>query len=198
MPILEPEVALYPSHQFELSEDSLPWHVARVRSRQEKILARHLLGQRVGFFLPLLKKEVRRSGRLFVSHLPLFPGYVFFRGSAAERLAALRSHAIVNLLPVQDQRLLHQELANLWSIQQAGLPLVAHPYLGPGDAVEIVDGPFKGWTGTVLREKGRLRLVVSVTFLRQSVAAELDREVVAPLRRPAARPLVQAGARSGA
>lgn len=194
MPILEPEVALYPSHQFELSEVALPWHVARVRSRQEKILARHLLGQEVGFYLPLLQKEVRRSGRRFVSHLPLFPGYVFFRGSVAERLAALQSHVIVNLLPVQDQRLLHRELANLWSIQQAGLPLVAHPYLGPGDAVEIVDGPLKGWTGTVLREKGRLRLVVSVTFLRQSVAAELDREILVPLRR-SARPVVQAGAR---
>ncbi len=45
-----------------------------------------------------------------------------------------------------------------------------------------MDGPFRGWTGRVLREKGRLRLIVSVTFLRQSVAAELDREALAPLR----------------
>ena len=51
-----------------------------------------------------------------------------------------------------------------------------------------MDGPFRGCTGTVLREKGRLRLIVSVTFLRQSVAAELDREVLAPMRpRPASR-----------
>jgi len=35
----------------------------------------------------------------------------------------------------------------------------------------------------VLREKGRRRLVVSITLLRQSVAAELDREVLAPRRR---------------
>jgi hypothetical protein len=45
-----------------------------------------------------------------------------------------------------------------------------------------VDGPLRGWTGTVLREKGRLRLVVSVTMLRQAVAAEIDREALAPAR----------------
>jgi len=121
---------------------------------------------------------MRRAGRRFVSHLPLFPGYVFFQG---EKAAALRSQVIVSLLEVQDQRLLHRELGELWAIQQAGLPLVALPWLAPGDAVTIVDGPLKGRTGTVLREKGRLRLVVSVTFLRQSVAADLPREALAPL-----------------
>jgi len=83
---------------------------------------------------------------------------------------------------VCDQERLQEELESLWRLQQAGAPLVSHPYLEAGDEVEIVDGPFRGSTGTVLREKGRLRLVVSVTFLRQSVAAELDREVLAPLR----------------
>lgn len=181
MPILEPEAALYPPTLFDKQDGALPWRVARVRSRQEKVLARHLRASGVGFYLPLERKEVRRHGRLLVSHLPLFPGYLFFRGTAADRVAALRSHVIVSLLEVRDQEVLAGELANLWSIQQAGLPLVAHPWLGPGDEVRIVDGPFKGWTGTVLREKGRLRLVVSVTFLRQSVAAELAREAVAPL-----------------
>lgn len=178
MPILEPEAALYPPTLFEGQEGASPWRVARVRSRQEKVLARHLLGSGVGFYLPLERKEMRRAGRRFVSHLPLFPGYVFFRGDKA---AALRSQVTVSLLEVQDQRLLHRELGELWALQQAGLPLVALPWLGPGDAVRIVDGPLKGCAGTVLREKGQLRLVVSVTFLRQSVAAELPREALAPL-----------------
>ena len=161
--------------------EASPWRVARVRSRQEKVLARHLLRSGVGFYLPLQAKEVRRGGRRFVSHLPLFASYVFFRGGAEERMAVLRSNVIVHLLEVRDQQLLANELASLWAIQQAGLPLISYPWIGPGDEVKIVEGPFKGWTGTVLREKGRLRLVVSVTFLRQSVAAELPREALAPL-----------------
>jgi transcription antitermination factor NusG len=182
VPILKREVDLFPSHLFELSRNAYPWWVAYVRSRQEKTLARHLAAQGVGFYLPQAEKRTRRAGRTFVSSLPLFPGYLFFRGTAEARRAALRSDLIVQILAVQDQERLHCELEGLWRLQEAGAPLVPHPYLEAGDEVEIMDGPFRGWTGTVLREKGRLRLVVSVTFLRQSVAAELDREVLAPLR----------------
>lgn len=186
MPILKREVDLHPRHLFELSPVEHPWWVAYARSRQEKALARHLHGHGVGFYLPLAEKQVRRAGRTFVSSLPLFPGYLFFRGTPEARREALRSNLIVEVLPVLDQERLHKELAGLWRLQVSGAPLVSHPYLEVGDEVEIVDGPFRGCAGTVLREKGRLRLVVSVTFLRQSVAAELDREVLAPARpRPA-------------
>jgi transcriptional antiterminator RfaH len=182
VPILKREVDVFPSHLFELSRNEHPWWVAYVRSRQEKGLARHLTEHGVGFYLPQAENRTQRAGRTFVSCLPLFPGYVFFRGAAGARRTALQSNLIVDVLGVLDQERLHGELASLWRLQQAGAPLVPHPYLEVGDPVEIVDGPLRGWTGTVLREKGRFRVVVSVSFLRQSVAAELDREVVAPLR----------------
>jgi hypothetical protein len=183
VPILKREVDLSPSHLFELSAAEHPWWVAYVRSRQEKGLARHLAGHGVGFYLPQAEKRTRRDGRTFVSSLPLFPGYLFFRGPAEARRTALRSDLIVEILPVLDQEGLDGELRNLRLLQEAGVPLISHPWLAQGDEVEVVDGPFRGVTGTVLREKGPLRLVVSVTFLRQSVAAELDREAVVPLRR---------------
>jgi transcription antitermination factor NusG len=191
VPILKPEVELSPSHLFELSRTEHPWWVAWARSRQEKGLARHLAGHEVGFFLPQVKKETLRAGRTFVSSLPLFPGYLFFRGPAAARLEALRSNLIVQVLPVLDQEELQRELVSLRQLQLSGAPLVTLPFLAVGDEVEVMDGPFRGWTGKVLREKGKLRLVVSITLLRQSVAAELDREALAPLRHrqvsPAAR-----------
>jgi hypothetical protein len=183
VPILKPEADLSPSHLFELSLAERPWWVAWVRSRQEKGLARHLAGRGVGFYLPLTKRQTIRAGRTFVSSLPLFPGYLFFRGPAAARLEALRSNLLVQVLPVLDQEELQRELVSLWRLQQSGASLVPLPYIEVGDEVEVVDGPFRGWSGKVLRERGRLRLIVSITLLRQSVAAELDREVLAPLRR---------------
>jgi hypothetical protein len=194
VPILKSEVALSPPDLFDLPD--LPWRVAYVRSRQEKELARLLLRQEVPFYLPLAEKHVRRAGRRFVSFLPLFPGYLFFRGargSAPERMPWRWDDLVVSLLEVPDQPRLDQELRALWRLQESGAAVVAFPYLGPGDAVEVVEGPFRGLSGTVLREKGRTRLVVSVSFLRQSVAAELEREVLA-LARPA-RKLPASGVR---
>jgi transcription antitermination factor NusG len=159
-----------------------PWRVAYVRSRQEKELARHLLRHGIAFYLPLEEKRVRRAGRRFVSFLPLFPGYLFFRGLAEERRTVVRSELLVAELEVWDQPLLDRELRTLWRLQESGVAMAPHPYLGPGDAVEIVEGPFRGLRGTVVREKGRNRLVVSVSLLRQSVAAEFEREVLEPAR----------------
>ncbi|HEX4961552.1 MAG TPA: transcription termination/antitermination NusG family protein [Thermoanaerobaculia bacterium] len=195
MPILKREADLSPPDLFELSQSEHPWWVAWVRSRQEKGLARHLAGHRVGFYLPQAEKQVRRAGRTFVSTLPLFSGYLFFRGGAEARREALRSNLIVQVLPVPDQERLHGELASLRQLQESGAPLVPYPYLEAGDEVEVVDGPFRGWTGRVLREKGRLRLIVSITLLRQSVAAELDREALAPLRVPQTPLALRAAAR---
>jgi len=158
-----------------------------VRSRREKELARLLLRHDVPFYLPLLEKQVRRAGRSFVSFLPLFPGYVFFRGGAAERRAALTGDHVVAVLEALDQGRLDAELRTLWRLQQSGAAIVSHPFLAPGDEVEVVEGPFRGLCGTVLREKGRTRLVVSVSFLRQSVAAELERAALVPARPMAPR-----------
>jgi transcription antitermination factor NusG len=182
VPILRSEVALYPQDLFALPDLPTPWRVAHVRSRQEKELARHLLRHAVPFFLPLAEKHVRRAGRRFVSYLPLFPGYVFFRGAALERRTALASDRVVSVLEVADQGLLDGELKTVWRLQESGATVVSCPYLGPGDLVEVIAGPFRGYSGIVLREKGRTRLVVSVTFLRQSVAAEFEREALAPAR----------------
>jgi len=159
-----------------------------VRSRQEKEIARLLLQRGVPYYLPLCEKHVRRAGRRFVSFLPLFPGYLFFRGSRewlGGRRAALWDERVVTVLEAPDQARLASELRALWRLQESGAAVVPHPYLGPGDAVEVIEGPFRGLGGTVVREKGRARLVVSVTFLRQSVAAEFEREALAPAR-PAA------------
>jgi hypothetical protein len=169
-----------PSPRAEATQGA--WWVAYVRSRQEKRLARHLLQSEVPFYLPQRERRMRAGDRWRVSHLPLFTGYVFFRGGAGERLRALKSNLVVNLLDVTDEAALERELRSLWLLQLTGAPLVPHPYLGPGDDVEIVEGPLRGYQGRILREKGRLRFIVSITLLRQSVAAELDRAALAPAR----------------
>jgi transcription antitermination factor NusG len=156
------------------------WWVAYTRSRQEKNLSRHLLLAAVPFYLPQREHRFRAGDRIRTSHLPLFTGYVFFRGNLHDRLTALRSNLIVNLIDTPDQAQLASELRSLWILQTTGEPLVAHPYLAPGDEVEVTEGALKGYRGVVLREKGKVRLVVSITLLRQSVAIELDREALHP------------------
>lgn len=186
MPLLKAEIDIFPPNLLGLgpSEADLPWWVAHVRSRQEKGLARHLLSLKIPFYLPHHEQRTERAGRRFVSHLPLFPGYVFFRGSAEHRHAALRSNLIARILEVADQALLGQELAQLRALQKSGASLTPCPYIAAGDVVRIVEGPFKGYTGLVVRGAARPRLVVSVSMLRRAVAVEFERGVLAPIMSP--------------
>ena len=192
MPLLGRESDLYPSDVLEMSSDSMPWFVAHVRSRQEKALVRLLVGFEVPFYLPLHEKRVLRSGRRFVSHLPLFPGYVFCRGTGEQRLSALRTNLVCQILEAVHQDVLSSELTQLRFLQESGASLEPVPEFAPGDAVRVTEGPFEGYVGEVIRSGGRLRLVVSISMLRKAVAVEFDREAVTPVptgirREPAAR-----------
>jgi transcription antitermination factor NusG len=184
MPILKREPDAYPESIFEMTE---PWWVAHLRSRQEKLLARYLRDREIPFYLPQMEKRARRSGRTFVSYLPLFAGYLFFRGGREEKLSALKSNVVVSVLEPLDQAEISQELKQLHALQLTDAQLRPHPFVSPGDAVLITEGAFEGYRGVVLKEKGTMRLIVSVSFIRQSVALEIDREFIRPQRETTAR-----------
>lgn len=186
MPILKREPDASPADVFGLSPEDFPWWVARVRSRLEKALARHLLPHGVPFYLPQSEQVVRRGNRSFTSYLPLFAGYVFFRGKREERIVALQSQVVSEILEVRDQDRLEGELIQLRRLQLSGASLVPLPSFAPGDPVVVTEGPFRGYEGVVVRDRGRSRLIVSISLLRKAVAVELGAFALAPAaaRRP--------------
>lgn len=180
MPLLPKELEIFPDDIFEALE---PWRVAHVRSRHEKMLARHLMERSISFYLPQMEKALVRAGRRRVSHVPLFPGYVFFRGGPAARQIALRSNVVANLLEVEDQDLLAQELQQIRRLQIAGASLVPVEDFDAGDPVRITDGAFAGYQGIVVRSGRGDRLLVAVSLLRKAVAVEFAREALRRGRR---------------
>jgi transcription antitermination factor NusG len=183
MPLLPRETDLFPDELFELPASSHPWLVARVRSRQEKVLARHLLERRVPFYLPQIERVVERASRRLRSYVPLFAGYVFFRGDTRARDAALRSGVTANMIAVEDQDLLNVQLEQIRRLQLAGASFEVYEELAPNDIVTIREGPFCGYTGSVVRSGRRDRLVVALSLLRKSIAVEFDRPVLRRARR---------------
>jgi transcription antitermination factor NusG len=182
MPLLPREADILPENLFDLPSEEFPWVVAHVRSRQEKVLARHLAESGIGFYLPLTMTQRKRAGRTFTSHRPLFPGYVFVRSSVRTRDAIWRSNVVANLIEVQDQAQLGTELEQLRQLQLTGASLKAHHELQPGQPVRIESGAFSGYTGIVERGKGNDRLIVRISLIRQSVAVEFDREILRRVR----------------
>jgi transcription antitermination factor NusG len=175
MPILPAEIVQYPDELFAaLPGGGEAWWVLHTRPRQEKSLARELLAGRVPFYLPQVSRRACTRGRVFTSHVPLFPGYVFLLGNDRQRIAALATRRVVHSLPVVDQESLWQELGQIHRLIEAGAPVTPEERLGPGQAVEICSGPLTGLRGIILRIAAGRRFVVRVDFIQRGASVELD------------------------
>jgi len=177
MPLLAKETEIFPDALFSLPSD-LRWYVAHVRSRQEKVLARQLLRKEIAFYVPQTERVTERASRRFRSYVPLFAGYVFFRGDERARDAAVRSGVVAQIIDVDDQKLLAGQLEQIRRLQLAGASFEVHEELAPDDVVKITEGPFRGYRGVVVRGGRGERLIVALTMLRKSVAVELARPML--------------------
>jgi transcription antitermination factor NusG len=182
MPILRKESDIYPETLFEMPTDEAPWEIAHLRSRQEKAVARILLDSGMPFYLPQVRQTTKRSGRTFVSHLPLFPGYIFLRRVDGLRQTLWRTTAVANMIDVPDQGQLSAELAQIRQLQLSGAVMTPRQDLVPGDAVRITEGSFSGYCGVVTEERGTLRLIVQVSILKKSIAVEFPREMLSRVK----------------
>ena len=167
------------------SESSAPeWFAVQVRARWERSTSTLLSGKGYETLLPLYKAQRRWSGRVKEISSPLFPGYVFCRFDVLKRLPILVTPGVISLLgrgrvpiPVEAA-----EISAIQTLVSSGLPVEPWPYLEVGQKVRIEDHALHGVEGILIGFRGSRRIVVSVTLLRRSVALEIERARVSPVR----------------
>jgi transcription antitermination factor NusG len=184
VPILRPETILFPSDLFE-GINAVPcerrWSAVYTKPRQEKALARQLLGFQIPFYLPLIKKTVVAGGRKRMSHVPLFSGYIFLFNTETERVRSLTTNRILRILAVDDQTRLLGDLRQLRQLIAADAPLTVESRLVAGDRVRVRSGPFAGIEGTVMTRRGMARLLVAIDFLQKGASVEIEDFLLEPL-----------------
>jgi transcriptional antiterminator NusG len=160
------------------------WYALQVRSRWEGSTATLLSGKGYQTFLPTYKAEKPwRSGARELA-APLFPGYVFCQFDVHKRLPVLVTPGVLNVVgsgripvPVEDS-----EIEAIQMVVSSGLRAEPWPYLELGQQVRIEDGALRGLEGILTSFRGSRRIVVSVSLLCRSVALEIDRSRVCPIR----------------
>jgi transcriptional antiterminator RfaH len=189
MPILPLEPFVYPNHLFEQSgcpdQENGRWWVLHTRPRAEKALARRLLGRDVRFFLPQYCKQWRNKGRSSSVHHPLFPGYLFLHGDDQDRLYALQTNLVAQVLHVEDQAELHSDLTRVHHLMVTDACLTPEEQLEPGVLVHIIHGPLAGLQGKVVARHNKMRFVVEVRFLQQGVSLDVEGWMLERLSGPA-------------
>lgn len=149
------------------------WHAAHTKPRQEKALARNLKKIGINYYLPLMKQKQKSENRQRYSFVPLFAGYLFFRGDAGDRIAAFKTDRIVRIIDVSDQNQLVKELNIIHAALTYRSVGVYNSEIRPGVKVRITDGPLKGAEGTVLSKKNMTEVIIHIKSVHQSLRIDV-------------------------
>lgn len=188
MPILAEEPSMFPENL--LGPEGLAatspqvercWWALYTKARQEKAVARQLHKFRVPFYLPLIPKTSVYRGRKITSQIPLFTAYMFLFGTEEDRVKALTTNRLSNILRVPDQLQISHDLAQVQQLIAARAPLTVESRLMPGRRVRVRSGVFAGLEGVVLSRVKQTRLIIAVHFLQQGVSVEIDDFMLEPL-----------------
>ena len=172
---------LRPDEEIPLGQFKGKWWVAHTKPRQEKALAWDFFRSDRLYFAPMYKARRRSKGRTWKSVLPLFPGYVFLCGSENDRLFALQTNRIANIIEVPDQAKLVEELAAIQKLLDSDLAISSCSSLQKGAICRIRTGPLGGLEGRIEYHKNKARLVVNVSILGQAAMVEIDADLLEPV-----------------
>jgi transcription antitermination factor NusG len=170
---------------FQYPDGSLQkfWYALHVRPRFESRISTVLQSKGYEEFLPTYRCRHRWSDRAKELDLPLFPGYLFSRFDARERLPILKSQGVIAIvglgktpIPISDE-----EIEAIRAIVRSGLPTEPWIHLTVGSRVFIEAGPLAGLEGIVVNVDKRFRFVVSVPLLQRSVGVEIERSWARPI-----------------
>jgi len=161
----------------------LPWFALQVRTRYEKSVAYFLDGKGYEWFLPTYISRRRWSDRTKQLEQPLFPGYLFCRFNPMERLPILKTPGLIAIVGTArtPTAVDASEILALRTLVNSEIPRQPWPFLKVGQLVRIEYGALAGLEGILLQIKGSNRIVLSVSLLRRSVAAEVDSEWITPI-----------------
>lgn len=163
---------------------SVSWFAVRVRTSAESLVEMSLRDKCDGTFLPTYLECRQYCDRVKQVRSALFPGYLFCRFNPDGRLPILQTPGVQQVvgnsagpIPIDDG-----EILGLQKAASLGLSTRPWPFLRRGERVQIGFGAMAGVEGILLYEKGEELLVLSVELLQRSVAVQIDRKLVRPLR----------------
>jgi transcription termination/antitermination protein NusG len=161
------------------------WFAVYTRHQNERKVASLLAGQEFETFCPTYSELHRWKDRQKEIALPLFPGYVFFRGSLERQVQVLSVPGVHFIVCTgrAPAAIRDEEIDGLRRAVQHTLPLEPFPFLNKGERVRVIHGPLAGVEGLLARKKDKFRLVLSIEILGRSAAVEVDAFNVRPCNR---------------
>ncbi len=157
---------------------SLPpnWYVVYTLPQAERKVHAKIEQMGLEAFLPQ-RYEVRQwSDRKKRIAVPLFANYVFVKTTLQKRFDLLFIRDLVRFVAFEGTPVAVPELEieSIRKVVASGAPISSETYsCQAGETVKILQGPFAGVQGQVVRRNGKDKLLVRIGALQQAIAVEI-------------------------
>ena len=159
----------------------MPWYAVHTKSRHEYKAHAGLMQKNLTSFLPEMEVWSRRKDRRKKITVPLFPGYLFVEADLDNeiKLSILKTFGVVRILGKKDNTqplpIPDEKISAIQRIIEKKVEMFSIQYPREGEAARIIDGPFKGIEGTVVKSDPEKELfVISIDLMQRSVAIKLE------------------------
>ena len=157
---------------------TVAWYALKVHTRSEAGAATALRNKGYEVFAPVHNQRRKYSDRVKVVGVAAFPGYIFCRFSAQNKVPVLKSPSVDyivgsagGLTPIDDS-----EIDAVRRVIEAGAAPV--PFMPVGQRVRIEYGSLAGIEGFLTRLGAENRLILSVHLLQRSVSLTIGSDQV--------------------
>lgn len=164
------------------SPEAIPeaWYAVYTKHQHEKSARDQLSKKGFEVLLPLYRAARRWKDRSKIIYSPLFPCYLFLRGSLERKLDVLRTPGVFSIVGSGGQAAAVPEadINAIRKITESDVQVQPHPFLRCGDRARIHTGPLAGVEGILIRVKNNYRMVLSVELLKQGASLEVDPSII--------------------
>lgn len=158
------------------------WHVAYTMPKSEKKAYLKLTQLGVGAFLPLQKVVRIWSDRKKKLEVPLFPNYIFINTTDAKRFEVLKLKEIIRYVSFCGvPAIIPDSLIDSLKKITLGEFEVSNSSWSEGMSIKILDGPFMGVEGILLKRQGSKRLLVKIEALQRAVSIDIASNAIVPV-----------------
>ncbi len=160
---------------------AMPWYAVHTKSRHEYKAFTGLTQKSLITFLPEMEVWSKRKDRKKKISVPLFPGYLFVEAflDNETKLTILKTSGVVRILGkkenVEPLSIPESKIIAIQRLVNKKVELFSMQYPKAGEPARIMDGPFAGIEGTVIKSDLEKELfVISIELLQRSVAIKLE------------------------
>jgi transcription antitermination factor NusG len=149
------------------------WYVAHTIPRYEKKVHDELVKKQVEVYLPVQKVYRQWSDRVKKIDVPLFPSYVFIKGSESDKQSTLRTKGVLTFVSFDGKpaQVCDRDINSIKKLENEVLEV--EQGLVEGSLVRIIRGPLAGFEGVLFSKKGKYRFGVRIDTINHSLSLEV-------------------------